>query len=498
VSLRWSQTESFDQNWYATLVTQGKLIVRSDLGLTADTFRPLSTPPLLPDYRRKTSKYTLSPTGTELDFYFEDEEVDRLPPFAATTASGQFHIHLEKGQKRTATCTVDLEGPKGASRKQLMIRAIAMCRSKLDGEVIIGVDGSAPLVWGIFKEDLFKVAVHVSLTAMVSPIRVIGGGGIGGGIAFFGGVLPPPDGIPPPAGFPSVGIPPAGVTSDLPGIGGPTRKRLAALLAAGFRDPCCDTPSGSGGGLSSGLAPYNSDRDLESVPATSNAQAIITVGTTLPSPTKITIKDTAPYETYMVETSVTFDHGRVHMPGTGVGAAGGVGAVLIGTGGMMKMMVAWVASRMGKPPILPAYFTDNANVIPLGGALTGKEIVTTADGNSVTHMTAGWYLYAVLNPALFQLANPVPPFYTEIIQNAALQSNVNFQNIYQFTGASGSNPFVPGGSQNGGTPAKSPGLDGEIGPIPKDPQEPGWASGTGASGGDSGAGGGGYAPVVNP
>lgn len=500
VSLRWGQTESFDQNWYSNLVTQGKLIVRSDLRLTADTFRPLTTPPLLPDYIRKTSRYTMSPTGTELDFYFEDQEVDRLPPFAATTATGTFTVVIGKNQIRTGTCSVDLEGPKGTSRKQLMIKAIQMCYSKLQGEGPIGVDKSPPLMWGSFKEDLFKVAVHVDMSALLMPVGSTGGGGLAGALKVAEGkvigtigIQMAIDGVAPPGAMLSVGIPPNGVETNLPGIAGPTRKRLEALLAAAFRDPClCEQPP-----LRSPGGPYSSERLLKSVDPTPNAVATIEIGTIPEANDKSTKKDTAPYDEYMVETSVVNDNGKVHMPGTGVGATGGTGVALIGHGGLMKMIVSWVAARTGKPPVLPAYFTDNPNVVPLRGALTGKEVSTSADGNAVTFMTAGYYIYAVLNPALMQIANPVPPFMAEAVAAAALGANTSWLNLYQFVGAAGSNPFIPGQSQNGNAP-QIPAGSGTVDEVPfGEPENPGWASGSG-SGGSGGSGGGGYAPVVNP
>lgn len=188
LSLRWSQTESFDQNWYSHLHTEGRLIVRSDLLQSADNFRPLATPPILADYQRMSAKYKLSPDGLELSFNFEDVEVDRLPTFPATKASGEYTVVVEKpGWRRIGQVHIRLEGQKGTSRKQLMNKAIQMGYSKLrtDG-FFVGTDPkkpAPPVVWGTFKEDLFVPVVDITMTAYMTNIIKKGFGPAGGGAA---------------------------------------------------------------------------------------------------------------------------------------------------------------------------------------------------------------------------------------------------------------------------------------------------------------------------
>lgn len=179
VSLRWSQTESFDENWYSRLTTHGRLIVRSDLFQSADNFRPLATPPLLPDYVRTASRYTLAPDGLELEFHFEDEERDRLPPVPATKATGTYTVRSEKpGYRRVGQVSIHLEGQKGTSRKALMIRAIAMGYSKLHADGFLRFDDRLkpvpPIIWGDFSENLFEPSVTVNMQAMMSNITKAG------------------------------------------------------------------------------------------------------------------------------------------------------------------------------------------------------------------------------------------------------------------------------------------------------------------------------------
>src|SRR5262249_400514 len=147
------------------LVTRGRLIVRSDLLQSADSFRPLATPPLLPDYRRLSAEYTLSPDGLQLEFAFTDQEEDILPPFPAPKASGSFTVVCERNFRRIGQVDIKLEGQKGTSRRDLMIRALDMALSKLYAEGAAGgatVNGT-PIIWGNFNEDLFSPVVTVSV-----------------------------------------------------------------------------------------------------------------------------------------------------------------------------------------------------------------------------------------------------------------------------------------------------------------------------------------------
>lgn len=176
LSLRWTQTEAFDESWYSKLSTEGRLIVRSDLLQSADNFRPLATPPLLPDYKRMSARYTLSPDGLELAFNFEDQEVDRLPPGGVVRAEGTYTVTSEKpGYKRLGEVDITLEGIKGSSRKLLLIRALSMAYSKIQADQLLISDANGaytpPIIWGSAKEDLFRPIVRVSMTAMMTNLN---------------------------------------------------------------------------------------------------------------------------------------------------------------------------------------------------------------------------------------------------------------------------------------------------------------------------------------
>lgn len=341
LSLRWTQTETFDQNWYSRLHTSGRLIVRSDLLQSADNFRTLATPGLLADYQRLSAEYTLSPDGLELQFDFVDQEADRLPPFGFTKASGTYQVRAERpGYIRLGTVSLDLEGQKGTSRKVLMIRAINMAYAKLYADkFFIGTGANQkpapPLVWGIFREDLFECKVHVEMTGLmtnlakpaalgispginvgigigillafpgfVGPEDVInvlapggggGGGGAGGGAGAFDAMVPPNPALaaiaggaaaagiaagfnneivklPAPAVMPSVGLNTYGLQNNQLGIRPPDRKRIAGLLTALFADPCACVTATGGPGNAPPDTPSVSDRTIQTTPGAPSFQ----------------------------------------------------------------------------------------------------------------------------------------------------------------------------------------------------------------------------------
>lgn len=453
VSLRWSQTEVFDENWYSHLTTQGKLIVRSDLLQSADTFRPLCTPPLLPDYQRVKSSYNLSMDGTVLDFAFDDIERDRLPPFPATKASGQFVVQMKKGAIRFGTASVHLEGPKGTSRLDLMIRALQMVYSKMWPEMW-GMSRMNPIDLTV-KEDMFEPAVDVSMSAMLAPITGSSGyGAMTSGVSAFiisgvqsilgngaaAGSVPPG-----PVAMPSVGLPPAGVSAGMPGIAPPTRKRLQALLAAAFRDPCaCE---GVESEMSTGNRGVSFEANLKAIPPGANPFSL-TIGATLPEATVALRTDAAPYDTYLIKSKTLSNPGVVQMPGTGRGNSGGVASMARVSGGSTQVLTTWVAGRTGAPPVLPLANPNNANLVLVDGAITQNDVTPSADGAALVYTTAGYYLYAVLNPFLTELSAAIPPTMSSAVLSASKKSDGFWANVtaQAVAGQDGSNPFIPNGA----------------------------------------------------
>lgn len=560
VSLRWTQTETFDQNWNSNLVTDGRVIVRSDLLRNADNFRSLATPPVLNDYIRTTSRYTLDPSGLKLDFHYEDQEVDRLPPFPATKAHGTYVVRSEKpGFKREGTVRIALEGQKGTDRKALLIKAIAMGYSKLNADRFLdklpsGQDLPVPIIWGMFKEDLFEPKVEIEMTAMMSNIAKGGfvrGAGtnrfsgaaalIAGGAPGVGGVGPATlgfnlgsdlvggTGFNPAAGalaaatgvggaakgapasgigggapaarggggatdaaaaaaliMPSVGQETFGLASNQPGIAPPDRKRIAGLLTAMFKDPCLCLESNAT--LTSNTGPRTNERNdniVNPVPLdagdtggggdfgtasttelrSGSSPSVIQFQTLSSSLDSGWLEDTAPYDTYEIETTTTMDTGKVQMPGTGVGADGDVSFVATAHGGMMQVTTVWVAGRTCVQPVLPSFESPDPNVVPLWGAVVARDMFTSPDGYQV-YMASGYYVHAVLRPKKYQIQPAVAPMFDAQLRSSAADgagfwteaATWVLQGDKGLAMTSETQPLVPDGVDPGRAPVPPPAL----------------------------------------
>ena len=456
LSLRWTQSESFDQNWYSKLKTNGLLIVRSDLLQCADNFRALATPGILPDYQRISSSYTLSHDGLELEFEFDDQEVDRLPPYPATKANGTYTVVVTRpGTIRHGTVVLTLEGPKGSSRRDLMVRAINMAYSKLQSDNIS--NPRAPIWSGQFDEDLYIPKVKVSITAMMTPLT---------GTHFltaFGGA----------AVMPSVGRVQEKAWEDgLPGIAPPERKRLARLLTAAFRDPCaCLTATR---GLTSTGSPASPPPNFSIVDlvikgvttATSEASIVRGVISSAASSISQAIQDFAPYDTYILEAATSIITGAVHLPGTGTGPTGGISKVVSASGQKMQLTISWVAGRTGKPPQLPTFYPTDSNLVALSGDVVANDVHPSPDGADLVYLLAGYYTYAVLDPSKFRIVPGVAPFYGPPVQQGAelaagfWTDSPIWDQLQQTAG--NTNALIVGGVSPGTQPQTPPGYDSTV------------------------------------
>lgn len=426
-SLRWTQSESFDDRWFSTITTSGTLTVRSDLNQCADNFRQLATPPILDDYQRVSAKYTLAPDGLSLDFEFTDQEKSLLPPYPAVVADGDFNVICQQNHKRTGVVTITLEGAKGCSRKDLMFVGLRMAIAKLKAEGFI--DGS-PLMWGNFSENLFRPVVKVSVQALLATL---GGTGFAGAAAASLGAAAA--GMNGPAVMRSVGYTP-GVQEGRSGIAPPVRKRLLGLLAAAFRDPCAAS-EGFTAELRNDRGGSGSNAELSTGGASlSTPPAELVTGTTGGAGTS-PIKDYAPYDLYRIQFEYTQDTGKRVMPGTGVGDTPQRGTAVTVHGGQMFLEVSWACQRTGRPPQIPSFSVNDPNLVAIGGTCIPAEMQLSADGSAPTYRVAGHYIYGVLDPSLVSLTAPVPPYFSDGVLTTA-PNIANFTAPVVRTGSSGS------------------------------------------------------------
>jgi len=452
VSLRWTQSESFDGDQFSTITTRGKLIVRTDLLTSADTYRGLATPPLLADYKRERAEYTLSPDGMELDFAFTDQEYDRLPPYPATTADMKYRVDVTKGGvNRVGSVVVGLTGRKGTSRKDLLTRAISMCYSKLVAEGIFNAGTSnnyVPIITGSFEEDcLGKPAVRASMSCILPPMQTRGfntTGAFATGFAAAAAAL----GITAPAAplsiMPSAGVETAGLGSNKPGIAPPTRSRLAGLLAALFNDPClCD---GTEVELKTGGTypqPFNTSMSTGAWrPAEVNLSTVPLPPFSEPNYDPVD----PPYDWYEIETATTTDLGLVQMPATGAGNSPTATETVQVSGGISQMIVNWVASRQGAPPKLPEFTPSDPNLVGLGGSTVASQAIPNADGTALIYMMAGYYVYSIVDFAKWKMSTTTPPMVTDEIRTGVANTGGGFFSQTAASLATGNNPAAQEGS----------------------------------------------------
>lgn len=434
VSLRWTQSESFDEAWKSKITTRGKLVVRADLSTNADDFRPLTVPPVLSDYRRLSSDYVLSPSGTELDFTFVDLEEDRLPPFPAVKASGRFTVTLKNpGILRFGQVDVSLTGQKGTKRSALLNKAFAIAYSKLQSEGFDVVNGQPVIMLaGTFSEDLFEPAVNISVQARLAPLRAVDidlainivNAGNPKGLPLVQPVMRSSDNLP----F---------IPDDRPGLTQPVRKRLEKLLAAAFRDPCASAaasrPEPIEGGDFGGGGDFNLSLSIGETPDFGGGGDFGPVA-----------DDQAPYEQYEVQSQYGFDMGSRALPGTGSGADGHKAAVVTVHGGLMTMDVSWVARRTGSPPVLPSFQSKDPNLIPLKGSVVPTQVDPSADGVLPNYTVAGHYTYLILDPTQASVLAPLPPFLGTSNSSLAAAAAGQYSDgiLWNFQGSGGANPFV--------------------------------------------------------
>jgi hypothetical protein len=451
VSLRWEQSESYDENWYTTIRTSGLLCVRSDLRQAADSFRDLCTPNILPDFERQTAEYTLSNSGTELSFTTVDKEKYLLAPRPATKASGQISVNTVKGSLRYGQCDVHLEGPKGVDRKGLMAVAIRLAFSQLELEGL----QRGRIVNGRFSAKLFENVVDVSLQAQLTnlarpakaanPKGILDAivGGVGGVVFAGGGGVTAPDPTSP-GPINSAGIT-AFTGSNADGLAPPIRRRLIGLIAASFRDPCAAAANFTEGELrttAAGLRPNSGILKAGGNALGAIGKFILSVGSVLPSSSTSAISDPVGYEHYRVVSEYSHDSGMRQIPGTGVGSDGKKSSFVSVHGGMMKLFVAWTASRTGTPPVLPSKDSGDSNIVYLDSVIMPTEVQIAADGYSPVYEVTGCYTYGIKDPDKVSITAPVPPFMSNEVKQAGILVAAHYSKsiLWGFKGQQGPNP----------------------------------------------------------
>ncbi len=223
LSNRFSVTMSYDQDFYATRSTTGKLTLRGKVGIQPDNFRNFIMPALPSGYRRKSLDFKVASSGLVLGYTIVDVEkfdFDR----ASTTCSGTYTESAERGAiPLHSEVQVTLSAPKNFPKNMLITRAAEIALSRFTTGVDFVTSSS-------ITEDLFNNSISLRARALKAPIGVkIGKGKIYLFAQTLGG-KPDPDN---PGKFINIDPPSAKVVAQLP----PRTVRIGGDGALLFNDP---------------------------------------------------------------------------------------------------------------------------------------------------------------------------------------------------------------------------------------------------------------------
>jgi hypothetical protein len=422
VSLKFEQTETYDENWTTTLRTSGLLITRTDVAKSADSYRGLCIPPAPNNFVRVSQEVALNETGTKLKFSYTDREKYVGPPQPATKAGGQFSVsNVAGGGKRIGQVTVRLEGPPGVARYDLMVRAVQIAASKLESARPVIEKGQA-LYTANYTEWLYENVVEVSLQAMLAPVKLSERTAISRQV---------------------FGVTPLG-SANMPGVSPPVRRRIAQLIAAPFMDPCGTSnspPTDTGGDGIQSLIDDGQRSQVRVLTETAFEDHALTSGGA--------DDEVAGYDWYETTASWQYDTGRVQLPAPGVGDKPGVSKVVIVHGGVMTMTLFWTARRRGRAPVSPAFVSQDPNLVGLYGNIDPEGTDFNGDAVNPVYTISGTYVYAVLDPAAASVFAPVLP-YTERTLTADFAElpakYVSKQMTGSAKGTEGAMPFLGSGA----------------------------------------------------
>lgn len=431
VSLRWSQTEEYDENWFTTITTNATIITRTDMrGLSADSFRELAVPPVPgQNFRRQVQRCTLDETGTKLRVEVRDQEQERLPPSLATRANGRFTVVSNKmGAMRVGQVDLRLEGPPGVGRHLLIQQATAIALSKLLAAGPAGQNlGIPPPIDFVIMEELYSNVVEVRLKCLLSAQKA-----------------------------PMVTTANKNMFGDTPGsppvqpsITPPQRLAIAGLVVAAFRDPCsnqgsqvktidlrggpgANDPTQWSGMTPSGVAP-TVDMRTSGPDGAAPDEPLLRTGTEG--------EDPGDYDHLEVTSEYRWNEGKAQLPAA---VPGGKSKVVQVHGGGMVLLVDWSAKRRGTAPVLPSYHSPLDNFVPMGGFIIPEKLEYLGDNATPVHTVSGHYEYAVIDPSEVSIVAPVPPFLSERAAAAAKDTAGFYSDkiLWKFQSADGPNPFL--------------------------------------------------------
>lgn len=165
-SHRYSQSMSYDSNFYCTRTTTGKLVISAgsveDISrANASKFVSSMCPMLGPGFMRERIEMRLSADGLTLDYTIVDREHYITAPSPATSGSGSYREQISKlGMWLVSSISITLKAPPGVSKKLLIQKAGEICLSR------ISMANGDQIQSGEVAESLFDNEITLSMVAL--------------------------------------------------------------------------------------------------------------------------------------------------------------------------------------------------------------------------------------------------------------------------------------------------------------------------------------------
>ena len=442
LSLKWSDTLNYAEDWTATRRRTGTLVLSQRLNQDAESYRPLITPPIPRGFRRASAEYVLNEAGTHVRFAFTDREMHTPPPFPALRMRGRMSESTPNGAVRMGRFDLTLDGPKGVPKADLLARAIAVGMGRVFAAGVdtgIGDAAGRVIMGGSISETLDddKNSVSLSLSwkmaatsgrskssAIVAGTRAFARGVVDVGLAASGlGFLraldtsPAPEPQPQPnaqgldkAAIPVtaqwIGQPLAGSDPDQ-GIAPPLfgTADYVRLVAAALSDPCGVTAVLNESELRSGEFEFFSGES----PDGSRTTATVVPEVDPDEESALYADDGTPgtYDHYTLVSTYRHDSGKVALPSTKKGEKK---AEVQLYNESMDLTVEFSCARVGGPPVVPDPNEASDELMYKRGSVSAHQIELAGDGVTPIYRVDGLFEFEVLDPCSVSIAAPVPPY----------------------------------------------------------------------------------------
>jgi hypothetical protein len=161
---RWSLSETKNQDFYTTRSWSGTLRTAHS-NFSPQWMRHVVVPKLHRGYRRKSMTFTATPDGLNLKYEIVDEEMHAAPPYPATSWAGSYKESVGAGGRiGIATVNVEMTGPPGVNKRDLLTRCAAVCYDRIGWHVGPQLDAAAKTAH--LRSAVFQDYLHENRVGM--------------------------------------------------------------------------------------------------------------------------------------------------------------------------------------------------------------------------------------------------------------------------------------------------------------------------------------------